>query len=269
MEKKLQNQVAVVTGGARGLGRLIALDLARRGANVVIVDLREAELKTTAAEIEALGVKALALKLDLSGREACYRMIAEVREKWGRTDILVNNAGVVFCTDIARQGDEEVRKTIEINLLAQVWATKAALPEMMARKSGVIISIASGAGKVGIPAMGIYCASKFALVGFFDSLRHELRKSKTNIRVIVVNPGFMDTKMFVGAKVPRLTNLFDPQETSTALFRALESGREEVFIPWMVRLLAFLRGLLTPRWTEKLIEFTGLHESFYTSKTVD
>lgn len=269
MAERYGGEVALVTGGARGLGRLIALDLARAGAAVAIADVRETELATTASELAALGVPSFALPIDLRRREACYRMVAETREKLGKVDILVNNAGIVFNQDIAEQEDEQIRLTVEVNFMAQVWATKAVLPEMMARNHGTIVSISSGAGKVGIPAMGIYCATKFALIGFFDSLRHELRKGGRKIRVIVVCPGFMATKMFVGAKVPRFTTLFDPQKTSTALLRAMEQGREEVYIPATIKGLAMLRGVYPPRWMEKTLELTGIHNSFYTSRTVD
>lgn len=269
MTLSLANQSALVTGGARGLGKLIALDLARRGAQIGLVDVRQAELQEAEAEIRALGAEVHSWTADLSTKEANHRMVANAEARFGKIDILVNNAGVVFCQDVMDQDDDAIEKTIRINLLAQVWATRAALPAMVRRQSGVVVSIASGAGKVGIPAMAIYCASKHALVGFFDSLRHELRKKQSGVRVIVVNPGFMATKMFVGAKVPRFTTLFDPQKTSDALMRALASGREEVYIPKTLHALAVIRGLYTPRMMEKTVEMTGMHESFYTSKTVD
>jgi all-trans-retinol dehydrogenase (NAD+) len=269
MSGKYQGQTVLVTGAARGLGRLIALDFAREGAKVAIADLRESELRSTAAELEALGAETLALPVDLRTRAACYRMVEDVRVRWGRIDVLVNNAGVVFNADVADQDDDRLQLTMDVNFMAQVWATRAVLPEMIARKSGAIVSIASGAGKVGVPAMGIYCASKFALIGFFDSLRHELRQKQAGIKVITVCPGYMATKMFVGAKVPRLTVLFNPQRTSTALMHALAGGGEELFIPWTIRGIAMLRGLLPPRLMEAALEITGMHESFYGSRTED
>jgi len=269
MSKKHQDKAVLVTGGARGLGRLIALDFAREGARLALADVREADLEKTASEIEALGVQCFPLVADLSTRQACYRMIAEARERMGGIDILVNNAGVVWNMDVKDMEDDTIQKTVDVNLMGQVWATKAVLQHMIGRRSGIIVSVASGAGKVGIPAMAIYCATKFALIGFFDSLRHELRKADTGVRVIVVNPGFMDTKMFVGAKVPRFTTLFDPQKTSDALMKAVDKGRDEVFVPRTVRGMAVMRGLYPPWLMEKVVEMTGMHESFYTSKTVD
>lgn len=269
MGDKYKNKIVIVTGGARGLGKLIALDFAKEGAKVAIVDLREQDLNEAAKEIEALGVEALPLVVDLRTREACHEMIDKVRERFGRIDILVNNAGVVENKDIIDQDEEMIQLTVDVNLMAQVWAAKAVLKEMVDRKDGLIISIASGAGKVGVPAMGIYCATKFGLIGFFDSLRHELRKSDSGVRVVVVCPGYMATKMFVGAKIPRFTRLFDPQLASTALMKALEKGKEEVYIPWTMWGMAFSRAIYSPKLMEKFIEFTGMHESFYGSKTVD
>ncbi len=269
MTDKYKDKVVVVTGGARGLGRLIALDFAREGARVAICDIRDEDLKSTAEEIEALGVEALPLNVDLSKKEGCEKMVAETERTLGDIDVLVNNAGVVLNKDIVDMDDEMIQMTIDVNLMAQVWATRAVLRKMIDRDEGVIISVSSGAGKVGVPAMGIYCASKFGLIGFFDSLRHELRKSGSKVKVIVLNPGYMATKMFVGAKVPRFAKLFDPQVASTALMKAIDKGKEEVFVPKLLWGIAFSRGLYPPWLMEKMISFTGMDESFYTSKTID
>ncbi len=269
MSGKYQDKSVLVTGGARGLGMLIALDFAKQGANVAVSDIREKDLQSTAAQIEALGVQALPLLADLSTKQACEKMVQDTTERFGKIDILVNNVGIVFNKDIIDNTDEEIEKTVQVNLMGQIRSTRAVLPQMVERKSGIIVSIASGAGKVGLPAMGIYCSTKFGLIGFFDSLRHEMRRAETGVRVIVINPGYMATKMFVGAKIPRMTKLFDPQQTSTALMKAIDKGKEEVFIPKNLRGMAILRGLYPPWLMEKTIELTGMHESFYTSKTID
>jgi all-trans-retinol dehydrogenase (NAD+) len=269
MTDKYKDKVVLVTGGARGLGRLIALDFAKEGAKVAICDIRDEDLKKTAEDIEALGVDALSLNVDLSKKEGCYKVIEETEKTLGDINILVNNAGVVWNKDIVDTDDDLIEMTINVNLMAQVWGTKAVLRKMIDRDEGVIISVASGAGKVGLPAMGIYCSSKFGLIGFFDSLRHELRMSGSAVKVIVLNPGYMDTKMFVGAKIPRFTKMISPQEVSTALMKGIDKGTEEIFMPKMLRGIAFSRGLYPPWLMEKTIEFTGMHESFYTSKTID
>jgi len=269
MVGKYQDQAVIVTGGARGLGRLIALDFAKQGANLAIADLREEELKNTAKEIEAHGVECHTMVVDLGARENCHKMIDEVEERFGKIDILVNNAGVVWNRDVVDMEDELIQTTVDVNLMAPVWATKRALPKMIERKSGTIATIASIAGKVGSPAMAIYSSSKFGLIGFFDALRHELRKAETGVRVVVVCPGYMDTKMFVGAKIPLFVTNADPQITSTALMKALASGKEEVFSPRVGYLAAIARAIMPPWLNEKVLELTGAHESFYTSKTED
>ncbi len=266
---KYQDKVILITGGARGLGRLIALDFAKEGAKISIADLRESDMKSTALEIEAKGVEVFTMTIDLSTKEGCQKMVQETENHFGPIDILINNAGVVFCMNIIDNTDEQIRKTIDINLMAQVWATRAVLPAMMERNSGLIISVASGAGKVGSPGVGIYCSSKFGLVGFFDSLRHELRMSGSEVRVVVLCPGFMDTKMFVGTKTTMFTKVKDAQETSTALMKGLDKGKEEIFSPKILKLVAFCRGFYSPRRMEKAMETAGLHEAFYSSKTID
>ncbi len=264
-----QDKVVLVTGGARGLGRLIALDFAKEGAKIAIADLREADMKSTVSEVEALGVAVFAIIVDLCTKEGCQKMVEETENHFGAIDILVNNAGVVFFNNIIDNTDEQIQKTIDINLMAQVWATRAVLPAMIERNSGLIISIASGAGKVGSPGVGIYCSSKFGLVGFFDSLRHELRMSGSEVRVVVVCPGFLDTKMFVGVKTSLFTKTKDAQITSTALMKGLKKGKEEIFSPKMLKLVAFCRGLYSPRRMEKAMEIAGLHEAFYSCETID
>ncbi len=267
--KKHLDKVVIITGGARGLGRVIALDFAMQGAKIVIADLRESDMETTASEIKALGVEVLTLTIDLSTKENCVRMISDVEDHFGRIDVLINNAGIVFCMDVLNNTDEQIQKTIDVNLMAQIWATRAVLPAMIARKSGTIISIASAAGKIGSPGISIYCSSKFGLIGFFDSLRHELRKSETNVRVIVVCPGFIDTKMFSGVKPPLFNSLADPKKISKALMKGIDKGKEEIFSPKITALLPFFRGIYSPRLMEKSMEFVKLHESFYSSKIVD
>ncbi len=189
MTDKYKNQAVIVTGGARGLGRLIALDFAKQGANLSIADLREEDLKNTAKEIEAHGVECHTLIVDLSTRENCHKMIDEAQQRFGKIDILVNNAGVVWNADVVDMEDEWIQKTIDVNLMAPVWATKRALKKMIERISGTIVTISSIAGKVASPTMNIYNASKFGLIGFYDALRHELRKAGTGGKVVVVCPG--------------------------------------------------------------------------------
>ena len=269
MKKKDSGKKALVTGGARGLGRLIALDLAKRGADICIVDIREKDMEETKAEVEALGVKCFCLKVDLSTKTACYKMVARAEKAMNGLDILVNNAGVVWNRDFMDMDDEMIQKTVQINLMAQMWGTRAALPGMLSQGSGIVISISSGTAFTGVPAMSVYCATKHALRGFFDSLRHELRMGKAGVDVIVAYPGYMDTKMFTGAKIPRLTSRFSAQKISDALMNAMDKGKEEVVVPFTLHGMDASRLMLPPRYAEKVLEVTGMHKSFYGSKTVD
>ncbi len=269
MKTSYKGKVALVTGGARGLGKKIALDFAQRGANVAIADLREKELEETAREIEALGTRAFPLRVDLAEKTGCESMIAEASQKAGPVDFLVNNAGVVWNRDVADLEDRMIRTMVEVNLMAQIWTTRAVLPAMIERGEGTIVCVASAAGRVATPAMNVYAATKFALIGYHDALRHELRKSGSGVKVVMVCPGYMDTKMFVGAKVPLGVSLTDPQKVSKALMKALDKGKEEIYVPKNTHLLAIHRVMFPPKMTERLIEMTGMHESFYESRTED
>jgi len=269
LRKKDSGKKALITGGARGLGRLIALDLAKRGADVCIVDIREKDMEETSAEVEALGVKCLCLAVDLSTKTACYKMVARAKKNMGGLDILVNNAGVVWNRDFMDLDDDMIQKTVQVNLMAQIWGSRAALPDMVSQGSGTIVSISSGTAFTGVPAMSVYCGTKHALRGFFDSLRHELRMERTGVNVIVVYPGYMDTKMFTGAKIPRLTSRFSAQKVSDGLMRAMDKGKETVVVPKSLYAMDASRLMLAPWYAEKVIELTGMHKSFYGSKTVD
>jgi short-subunit dehydrogenase len=181
-QKSVKGDVAVITGGAGGIGRLMALRLAREGCKVVLLDINKAGLDSVAAEVAALGVTARAYVCDVSKREDIYRVCKQVEDDFGRVDILINNAGIVGGKTLLEADDNRMELTIRINTMALMWMTKALLPGMLRRNHGHIINVASSAGLVGVPGLVDYCASKFGAVGFDESLRIELKKLGTNVK---------------------------------------------------------------------------------------
>jgi all-trans-retinol dehydrogenase (NAD+) len=181
-QKSLKGDVAVITGGAGGIGRLMALRLAREGCKVVLLDINKAGLDAVAAEVAALGVTARAYVCDVSKREDIYRVCKQVEDDFGRVDILINNAGIVGGKTLLEADDNRMELTIRINTMALMWMTKALLPGMLRRNHGHVINVASSAGLVGLPGLVDYCASKFGAVGFDESLRIELKKLGTNVK---------------------------------------------------------------------------------------
>jgi len=205
----LQGKVALVTGGARGIGRGIGLALARAGADIAIAEVERVAsasqqygnaavggytiARETASEIEALGRRALAIQADVTSKADTERMVRETVDRLGRLDILVCNAGVVSVAPLANMTEEAWDLTIGVNVKGVFLSCRAALAEL-SKRGGTIINIASVAGKNGFPGMSHYCASKFAVVGFTNSLAKELAAS--GIRVNAICPGILRTQMW-------------------------------------------------------------------------
>jgi 3-oxoacyl-[acyl-carrier protein] reductase len=194
MFQPLQGQVALVTGGARGIGRAIAEALASAGANLVLADINAEGVTATAAEIAArFGVAAEGVGCDVSKGEACAELVNGAVEKHGRLDILVNNAGITRDTLIARMKPEDWDAVIAINLSSVFHCSKAAARVMARQRSGRIVSIASVVGLMGNAGQCNYAASKAGIVGFTKSLAREL--GSRGVTVNAVAPGFIQTAM--------------------------------------------------------------------------
>lgn len=195
----LKGKVAIVTGGSRGIGRHIALQLAQRGADVAInYRSRQSDADETLKEIEATGVKALAIKADLSKMPEARGMIKEVHEKWGRIDILVNNAGITRDKSMKKLTDEDWNEVLDTNL-GSVYATcSEVLNIMLEQKYGRIINITSFVGQAGNFGQANYAASKGGIIAFTKTLALEV--AKHNITVNAIAPGFTETEML--AQVP-------------------------------------------------------------------
>ena len=196
---KLKGTVAIVTGGARGIGRGIALSLAREGVNIVIADLGEnmeiaREMEETAHQLRQLGVEALPYAMDVRVWDQVTGLVGATLERYGRIDILVNNAGVISLAPVATMDEAEWDKVLGVNLKGTFLCSKAVIPHMIERRSGRIVNLSSKAGKRGYAALSHYCASKFGVIGFTQSLAHEL--GPFNITVNAVCPGEVDTAMY-------------------------------------------------------------------------
>ncbi len=187
----IENHVAVVTGAGRGIGRSIALELGRLRAKVVLAARSRTELELTASLI---GPGASVIPTDVRKKDEVERLFEQVSTTLGPVDILVNAAGVGIFGNAVDFKDEDYDTLMETNLRSVFWTSRLALPSMIQRKAGHIINIASIAGKVGSPSRAAYCASKFGVVGFSESVAEEVRQY--GIRVSVICPGSTDTQFF-------------------------------------------------------------------------
>ena len=228
----LREKSVVVTGASSGIGRAAALEFARRGARLVLAARRGELLETVAAECRALGAPDCRVAVcDVTDRDDCRRLI----ETAGVVDVLVNNAGFAVFDAIEAAKPEDLEAMMETNYFGTVWCTQAALPRMLARGAGTIVNVSSIAGIMGYARMGGYCATKFALIGFSESLRDEVLGR--GVRVTLVCPGTTETEFFVKAergKMPgasRLILAVKPEKVAGAICDAAEDGRYRRILP--------------------------------------
>jgi 3-oxoacyl-[acyl-carrier protein] reductase len=190
---RLQGKVAVVSGGAQGIGRAIALGLGREGAKVVIADLQADKAKSVAAELQALGTEALAIEVNVASESSVKQLASETFSRFGRVDVLVNDAGIYLKAPVVEITEENWDRTINVNLGGNFFCCRAFIPSMRKQKSGRIISVASGIAHYGAKEFAPYAASKAAIIGFVKSLAREV--GHDGITVNALCPGAANTAM--------------------------------------------------------------------------
>jgi short-subunit dehydrogenase len=187
----LSGQVALITGASRGLGLLLARELAGRGCRVVICARNADDLAAAEADLVARGAEVMAVPCDLTERRQAEALVGQVTARFGRLDILVNNAGVIQGGPVTEMSADEFTTAVDLMLLAPVYVTLAALPYLRSTPAGRVVNITSIGGKVAVPHLLPYCAAKFGAVGFSQGLRAEL--SGRGVTVTTVVPGLMRT----------------------------------------------------------------------------
>lgn len=259
----LKGRVVLITGAARGMGLRHAQTFAQEGARMVLTDIDKEELEKAAEQLRGSGQDVYAYELDIADREACFALCEKVESEVGPIDVLINNAAIASNEGVLEMSEDSYRRITDVNYLGQVWMMQAAVPGMAERGSGHVVNVASTAGKVGVARLGPYCATKHALVGITDAVRQELRKSGVDFTIVC--PGYIDTGMFAGAKVPFLTRNQDPQRVADAVLDAVKKRKTEIYVPsFIARLTAFSRGLGLPRFYDVVSSISGLDKSFNT-----
>lgn len=242
--KSVAGEIVLITGAGSGIGRLVAVQFARHGAILVLWDVNQEGNKETARLAKMNGAERVYIYVcDCSKRTEVYRVAEQVKREIGDVGILINNAGIVTGKKFIDAPDNLVEKTIEVNTLAHFWTYKAFLPAMIASNHGHLVSIASSAGLIGVNGLADYCASKFAAIGFAESIGLEmLALDKNGIKTTIVCPYFINTGMFDGCKTkwPTLLPILEPEYASKRIVDAIL--REEVYL-LMPRSLYFLMAL--------------------------
>lgn len=245
---KIKNSCVLITGGASGIGRIMGRMALERGARkLAIWDIDEDKMASTAAEFASLGSVAT-YKVDVSDSAAVEAAYARTRSECGDVDILVNCAGIVTGNKtFDRQSVRDIERTMTINSVAPMVLALQVLPDMIARDHGHICNIASAAGMISNPKMSVYVASKWAVIGWSDSVRIELRQAHSRVRVTTVAPYYINTGMFDGVR-SRIFPILDPEATARKILRAIERNKDFRGIPWGFHFIRFWQGLLPTSW---------------------
>jgi short-subunit dehydrogenase len=220
--KNLKGASAIVTGASRGLGTYIAQTLARRGVNLVLAARSAERLEETRRACEALGVKAIAVPIDVTSLDDLRRLTDTAHATLGPIDILVNNAGIELTASLVDHSFPQIDDIVRTNLSAPIWLTKLVLPDMIARRRGAVVQVSSLAGKAGEPYGAIYSATKAGLIGFTDSLNMEL--DGTGVRASAVCPGYVSQAGMwevQGLTAPGMLKAVPPQKVADAVLKAI------------------------------------------------
>lgn len=241
----ITGQVALITGGGSGIGRLLCLKLAKKGAKVITWDINAAGNEETVRQVEALGHECSACTVDLCDKEDIYRAADELKGRGVKVDILVNNAGIVTGRNFLQSPDSLVEKTFAVNILSHFWTVKAFLPAMLTSNRGHIVTVASMAGKIGVNKLTDYCSSKFAAVGFDESLRLELLVNKnTGVHTTLVAPYYINTGMFDGVK-SKFIPILEPEYVVSEVVDGILMRKKEVVLPHYANLFVVLKLVLS------------------------
>lgn len=220
----LQGKVAVVTGAASGIGAALATALAAKGCKLALADWNEAGLKTTAAALA--GAELMTTKLDVSDRAAVLAFADAVKARFGAVHLVFNNAGVSVADTVIDHSQDDFEWIMGVNFWGVVHGTKAFLPLLLAQKDGVIVNTSSIFGIIGFPNNASYCASKFAVRGFTESLRGELDLRKAidpalNVHALLVHPGNVKTGIVVNGRFHKDATGNADQAKGDALFQRM------------------------------------------------
>ncbi len=259
-------KTVLITGAAHGIGKLMAEKIAGKGASLVLCDVNREGLEKTAEELRKKGTTVYAHVFDISEREKVYAAAKAILKETGKIDILINNAGIVFTGEILSLSDDKHLRQVEINLLGNLWMIKAFLPDMVKRNHGHLVTIASAAGLLAMAGMGMYSATKHALMGLNEALRNELRNNNSKVKTTVVCPYIINTGMFEGMNTPFWQPALRPETMANAVIKGILKNRKFVGKPWTVYTLPIAKALLPPGVVDAMLSLSGLSKSIYSCK---
>lgn len=258
---KIKGRTLLITGGASGIGRIMGRMALQRGAKKVVVwDINEDNIAATESELNSYG-EVKGYKVDVANTEMVKQMFALTTKECGDVDILINSAGIITGNKtFAEQSQLDIDRTMAINATAPMTVALQALPPMLERNVGHICNIASAAGFIANPRMSIYAASKWAVIGWSDSLRVELQESKSNVHVTTIAPYYISTGMFDGVR-SRIIPILKPEWVAKKILNAIEKNRKISSWPLGYHLIRTLQALLPLRALDLLCKVLGIYNA--------
>lgn len=241
---KLTGKRILITGGASGIGKIMGKMALEKGAELIIWDINQLSIDQTLKDFENLG-RVKAFKVDLSDIEQIKITAIKVKEELGNIDILINDAGIVVGKFFEEHTTMDIKRTMDINANSPMFVTAEFLSEMIDQKSGHICNIASSAGFISNPKMSVYAASKWAVIGWSDSLRIEMQMLKTNVKVTTVTPYYINTGMFAGVK--SLIPILKPEKVAKKIIQGIEKNRIIISMPFSMHFIRLCQGFLSIR----------------------
>lgn len=259
---ELVGKRVLITGGAQGIGLKMAAKFAKRGCEIVIADIDEQKLGPAKAELEARGAAVWCFQVDVTNPASIASLRARIADEAGPIDILVNNAGVVFGGPFTETPLDYHFKTYEVNVLGLVAMTHAFLDDLIARPEAHLVHISSASGFIGLPYGSTYASSKWAVIGFGESIRAELQvQGHDHVHHTIVCPSYIGTGMFEGAEAPKATQILDPDDIAEKIVQAVERNKIHVLEPFMVKFTPLLRDLLPTGLYDKVSHLFGADTS--------
>jgi short-subunit dehydrogenase len=257
--RDLNNKRVLITGGGHGLGRDLALAFAGAGAEMIVTDRNLAGAEETVKLVEAAGGRGAAYALDVTELDAIGQFRQRLHAEHGPIDVLINNAGIAHGGAFLDVPVENHLATYRVNALGLVAMAHAFLPDLIARPEGRLVIIASASGLIALPYASTYASSKWAALGFSESIREELRiLGHGHVRVTAVCPSYIDTGMCDGVKIPRFTRMLRSPQVAERVLRAVQSNRDLVLTPWLVYVTPFTKAMLPPPLFRKVADFFGI-----------
>jgi len=239
-----QNKTILITGAASGIGRRFAEVISERADVTLILWDRNPDILEQVKEELSSRAKVSITSIDVTEADIIQIEAERIIKQKMLPDIIINCAGIVVGKNFHEHSYTQINKTVQINTTGSMWVARAFINEMIERGSGQIVNLASASGYIGNPRMSVYAASKWAVLGWTESLQLEMKKLQTGVQVTAVIPSYIDTGMFDGVKAPLLVPILKTDDIVERMITGIANKKRAIKAPFMVRFVPFLKSIL-------------------------